>query len=43
MSVEMRDPPRMPQPEQWLSEHPFWQLAIFAALVITPIALGWLL
>lgn len=29
MSVEFRKPARMPQPEQWLSEHPWWAVLIF--------------
>lgn len=32
MSVERRDRVVMPQPEQWMSEHPLWSLLVFGAL-----------
>jgi len=32
----------MPQPEQWMSEHPFWTFLIGAAFVVGFCLLGWL-
>jgi hypothetical protein len=43
MSVETRGPYRMPQPEQWMSEHPVVTFLIFAAAFLGVTALGvWL-
>jgi hypothetical protein len=34
MGIQHEPKPRMPQPEQWLSEHPFVALCILLALVV---------
>ena len=39
MSVQQIPPPRMPQPEQWLSEHPCVEALFWIALVVGLIVL----
>ena len=34
MSIEEIQPPRMPQPEQWMSEHPFASLLLLVAVIV---------
>lgn len=43
MSTEYREDPRMPQPEQWLSEHPGVLVAIPFVSLGLALLLGWLL
>jgi hypothetical protein len=40
MSVETRGPDRMPQPEQWLSDH--WLIVAPVAFVLLAALIGWL-
>ena len=43
MSVEQREPYPMPQPEQWLSEHPWVFPAIVVASLAGALLIAWIL